>query len=138
MKLQLAAARTMPAHRKAMPQKAKFFCENCDNEVRSDAMVCPHCGRFFAAVRCPSCEHTGTNKDFLNGCPACGYAVLPKPKIVMRRKNGTMPSRHRNQSSSQFGYEDFRGVEEPLPLWVYGAVFLFAGVSAVAFTSFVL
>ncbi len=48
-----------------------------------------------------------------------------------------MYSRNSKQSS-KFGYEDFEGIEEPLPLWVYGAVFLFAGAAAVAFTSFVL
>lgn len=53
---------------------AKFYCENCRKEVRSDVKVCPHCGRFFSAVRCPSCGFTGESRAFLTGCPSCGYA----------------------------------------------------------------
>ena len=54
--------------------KSKFFCENCGKEVRHNAKVCPHCGRFFQAVRCPACSFTGDASLFVHGCPNCGYA----------------------------------------------------------------
>ncbi len=55
-------------------KRARFFCENCRNEVRWDAKVCPHCGRFFSSVKCPSCEFVGESRFFVFGCPNCGYA----------------------------------------------------------------
>ncbi|MBQ2601557.1 MAG: zinc ribbon domain-containing protein [Treponema sp.] len=53
--------------------KAKYFCENCGAEVLSKARFCPHCGKFFSAVRCPNCNYTGQVSDFKNGCPRCHY-----------------------------------------------------------------
>lgn len=55
-------------------KRSRFFCENCHHEVRPNAKVCPHCGRFFEAVRCPVCSYVGESRDFINGCPNCGYA----------------------------------------------------------------
>ncbi len=55
-------------------KRSRFFCENCHKEVRPSARVCPHCGRFFEAVRCPVCNYTGEGSDFVRGCPNCGYA----------------------------------------------------------------
>ena len=55
---------------KYMNKQPKFFCENCNAEVRRDAVICPHCGRFFSSVRCPSCGFTGTHKEFKDGCPS--------------------------------------------------------------------
>jgi hypothetical protein len=54
--------------------RAKFFCENCKHEVKPNSKVCPHCGRFFTAVKCPACGFTGENKLFTLGCPNCGYS----------------------------------------------------------------
>jgi hypothetical protein len=54
--------------------RSRFFCENCGAEVRPDAKVCPKCGRFFSAVRCPNCGYTGEGREFLHGCPSCGYS----------------------------------------------------------------
>ena len=48
----------------SLQAKAKFFCQNCNSEVAANAKFCPKCGKFFAAVRCPKCGHTGTVKDF--------------------------------------------------------------------------
>lgn len=53
---------------------AKFYCENCRKEVKPNARVCPHCGRFFTAVKCPMCGFTGEGKLFALGCPNCGYS----------------------------------------------------------------
>jgi len=55
-------------------KRSRFFCENCHQEVRPTAKVCPHCGRFFEAVRCPACSYVGEADDFIHGCPNCGYA----------------------------------------------------------------
>jgi len=52
---------------------SRFYCENCGGQVRANAKVCPHCGRFFSDVRCPSCGFTGDSKLFVFGCPSCGY-----------------------------------------------------------------
>ena len=58
-------------------KEAKFFCESCGSEVPRNSKTCPQCGKFFASVRCPQCGRTGSNEDFINGCPTCGYAVNP-------------------------------------------------------------
>jgi hypothetical protein len=54
---------------------AKFFCENCNAEVPRNASRCPKCGRAFASVRCPSCNFTGSETLFKDGCPICGYCA---------------------------------------------------------------
>ena len=54
-------------------KKAKYFCENCGAEVLSKARFCPHCGKFFSAVRCPNCNYTGQVSEFKSGCPRCHY-----------------------------------------------------------------
>ena len=56
-----------------MKKQAKFFCENCGEEVAQNARFCKKCGRFFSAVRCPSCGKVGSAHSFINGCPSCGY-----------------------------------------------------------------
>lgn len=55
-------------------KRSRFFCEHCHKEVRPNARVCPHCGKFFEAVRCPMCDYVGDGRDFVRGCPNCGYA----------------------------------------------------------------
>jgi predicted RNA-binding Zn-ribbon protein involved in translation (DUF1610 family) len=55
-------------------KRSRFYCENCGAEVKANAKVCPTCGRFFSAVRCPVCGFTGESSLFLQGCPSCGYA----------------------------------------------------------------
>lgn len=59
-----------------MSKRSRFFCENCGGEVKANAKVCPHCGRFFSAVRCPVCGFTGESGLFVRGCPSCGYAGM--------------------------------------------------------------
>lgn len=54
---------------------AKFFCENCGSEVKSNARFCPKCGKFFASVRCPQCGKMGSPSLFKKGCPRCHYAM---------------------------------------------------------------
>ncbi|MDR2701665.1 MAG: hypothetical protein LBB72_04465 [Spirochaetaceae bacterium] len=52
---------------------ARFFCDNCGEEVKRNASRCSRCGRYFASVRCPECGFTGEEKHFAKGCPVCGY-----------------------------------------------------------------
>jgi len=56
-----------------MANSVSFYCENCGKTVGPGARVCPHCGRFFSAVKCPICEFSGEVQLFLAGCPNCGY-----------------------------------------------------------------
>lgn len=60
-------------------KRSRFYCENCAAEVKPNARVCPACGRFFSAVRCPQCQYTGEANAFVYGCPNCGYAASAGP-----------------------------------------------------------
>jgi uncharacterized membrane protein YvbJ len=68
-----------------MPRKTKeaaglpplFYCDNCGAEVGQNDPACPKCGRRFASVLCPACGFSGEEALFDNGCPECGYQVLP-------------------------------------------------------------
>lgn len=93
----------------------KFFCENCGKEVRKNASFCPHCGKFFASVRCPVCNYTGIASRFGNGCPRCGYAL--------KRENEKGEEEKKDTRLSQTTY--YNG----LPTWIYAMVFaVFLGV----------
>ena len=100
----------MPSEEK---EELKFFCENCGKEVKRDASFCPHCGRFFASVRCPACNYKGIASQFKNGCPRCGYSIHSKDN-----KKGYChdPSTEHNREEKQFA-------EGGLPLWIYATVF---------------
>ena len=118
--------------KKSKSKEAKFFCESCGSEVPRNSKTCPTCGKFFASVRCPQCGRIGSNDDFKNGCPTCGYAVNPDDGFghgssggfmgasAGRGKNGRYGSRNllglgRNKSvAASGGY-----VESSLPWWVY-------------------
>ena len=52
---------------------ARFLCEHCGSSVRFDSTICENCKRIFRGVRCPECNHLGTGRLFLHGCPSCGY-----------------------------------------------------------------
>lgn len=66
-------------------QRRRFFCENCGEEVKPTAKVCPSCGAFFTNVRCPRCNYTGKAHEFAQGCPVCGYLG----RIDSPRRGGT-------------------------------------------------
>ncbi len=74
-------------------KKAKYFCENCGTEVGAKAKFCPHCGKFFAAVRCPKCAFTGTVNDFKSGCPVCHYAMTKEDIYGKEDNEGTLDGR---------------------------------------------
>jgi len=63
-----------------MKKKPRFFCDHCGNEVSGDVKSCSNCGRYFSAVRCPSCNYSGPDEMFKAGCPMCGYSAPPPPK----------------------------------------------------------
>ncbi|WP_369792404.1 zinc ribbon domain-containing protein [Treponema sp. OMZ 838] len=102
---------------KYMNKQPKFFCENCNAEVRRDAVICPHCGRFFASVRCPSCGFTGTHKEFKDGCPSCGYAFTPDQQE--NKKDNTKKRKKRN--SVLCNTSDMKPMPAPTPTpYLYG------------------
>jgi len=77
-----------------MSKKPRFFCDNCGNEVGQNEKSCRHCGRYFAAVRCPGCGFVGDEISFKNGCPACGYSAAPgadKPAAKKSEKRHLIP-----------------------------------------------
>ncbi len=110
-------------------KEAKFFCESCGSEVPRNSRVCPTCGKFFASVRCPQCGKTGTNDDFKNGCPRCGYAVNPNTmdsggafqgisnSNIKYKNSGSIP--FRNFFSSKNKKKKSSYVDSGLPIWIY-------------------
>lgn len=93
-------------------ENLKFFCENCGKEVKRNASACPHCGRFFASVKCPSCGYAGAASQFENGCPRCGYALRPRLKKEEKGKKKTHPKKKKKGT-----YDD------SLPVWLYAFIF---------------
>lgn len=90
-----------------MKKLPKFFCEYCGSEVRQNDRVCPHCGRFFASVKCPSCGFAGESKQFKSGCPQCGYAFHPDSSAPVTQHK----QKNKNRANS--------AATDPLPWWVY-------------------
>lgn len=90
-------------------KEAKFFCESCGSEVPRNSKTCPVCGKFFASVRCPQCGRIGSNEDFKNGCPTCGYAASGNYGL-----RGLLGLNSRKRSGARGAY-----VESSLPFWVY-------------------
>jgi uncharacterized membrane protein YvbJ len=88
-----------------MPKQPHFFCEYCGAEVRKDAKICPHCGRFFSSVKCPKCGHVGMPDDFSFGCPGCGYALPANPAPEPMKRASALPQ-----------------MAPPLPWWAFVAV----------------
>jgi predicted RNA-binding Zn-ribbon protein involved in translation (DUF1610 family) len=86
-----------------MSKKPRFFCDNCGNEVGQNEKACRHCGRYFAAVRCPSCGFVGDEISFKKGCPSCGYSAPPGAD----KPSGKKPEKHHLIPTGK------------LPLWVY-------------------
>ena len=110
---------------KAKPAIPKFFCENCGNEVKRNTKVCPHCGRFFASVKCPECNHIGSTEEFINGCPECGYAFTAESdKPHKNSRNGREKPVPSYTPASD---------NEPLPWWIYSLVAALAVLLGVCF-----
>ena len=126
--------------KRSKSKEAKFFCESCGSEVPRNSKTCPTCGKFFASVRCPQCGRIGSNDDFKNGCPTCGYAVNPDSEnghgnygIAGNFGNG-------GKNGSSYGVRGLLGlagknksgrsgyVESGLPIWVYVVCLLILAV----------
>jgi len=127
--------------KKSKSKEAKFFCESCGSEVPRSSKVCPTCGKFFASVRCPQCGRIGSNDDFKNGCPTCGYAVNPDdltnrkyngiPGVAATEKGfGLSGKRKKAGAERLFGnvFSTNGFSESSLPFWVYAVslIVLFA------------
>lgn len=119
--------------KKSKSKEAKFFCESCGSEVPRNSKVCPTCGKFFASVRCPKCFATGTNDDFRNGCPRCGYAINPDQMNgngsgnILLNPFGAGSKNKKNRKSS-LDWSIFHGkkssytyTESGLPIWIYAS-----------------
>lgn len=117
--------------KKSKSKEAKFFCESCGSEVPRNSKVCPTCGKFFASVRCPQCGRIGSNEDFKNGCPTCGYAVNPDSELARGNFGMPVPGKGKNKKGNGYGVNGLLGlnrksdgtgsgyVESSLPWWVY-------------------
>lgn len=118
--------------KKSKSKEAKFFCESCGSEVPRNSKTCPTCGKFFASVRCPQCGRIGSNEDFKNGCPTCGYAVNPDDGMAHGSSAGLFGSTGGlSNSKGRYGSRSLLGlgrqkskksngyVESSLPWWVY-------------------
>lgn len=128
-----------------MKKHARFFCENCQTEVKGNARFCGHCGRFFAAVKCPACGKTGASHTFAHGCPNCGYAV-GSSKSSNDKENSFQENSKINKKNSRkkFNFQKiFSGFdkndsskkysEDSLPLWIYLVAIIFLVVILVVF-----
>ena len=133
--------------KRSKSKEAKFFCESCGSEVPRNSRVCPTCGKFFASVRCPQCGRIGTNDDFKNGCPTCGYAVNPDTMSGGSSGIPAFGSSDNGKSSKKYGIRGLLGlndknrfkgndyVESGLPIWVYIVSLLILGILVVGLYS---
>ncbi|MBO5137305.1 MAG: zinc ribbon domain-containing protein [Spirochaetaceae bacterium] len=111
-------------------KKPRFFCENCNAEVKRDAKFCKKCGHFFASVKCPACGKIGTAEIFKKGCPLCGYAV-PSSDDEETEKNTDTKAKLSLKSKKKIkkAFNISRAVkkeknrDEGLPLWIYFITF---------------
>lgn len=57
-----------------------FYCDNCSKKVPYGTEKCPFCERKFIDVTCPRCGFSGTERQFKDGCSACGYLSAVEEK----------------------------------------------------------
>ena len=133
-----------------MKKTAKFFCDICQTEVKGNARFCSHCGRFFAAVKCPACGKTGASHAFAHGCPNCGYAVGSEKSNSLddslsltsgKNKNKNANSKKSifnnffsNRDSNKNDNSTKKYSEDSLPLWIYLVAIIFFIVILFLFT----
>ena len=131
-----------------MSTQAKFFCENCHSEVKSNARFCPTCGKFFSSVKCPMCGAVGTSQQFKEGCPKCGYAEGK----TNQNNTGSSPksSINNNADGKSFKGRGFSGAktgglkrlfssrsDDSLPAWIYlVAIGLLVGIVTIFIVGF--
>ena len=119
----------------AKSKSAKYFCENCGEEVAANARFCPHCGRFFSAVRCPQCGHMGAVTAFKDGCPKCHYAMTPDDIFGTQTNQSESQRNPQKQKKSSKFYPKTQTMNkskqsnnDDAPIWLYivSLVVLFA------------
>jgi uncharacterized membrane protein YvbJ len=133
-----------------MKKHARFFCENCQTEVKGNARFCGHCGRFFAAVKCPACGKTGASHTFKNGCPQCGYAVGSSNSTSAEQSNSfsnDKKSSSKKSSNKKFdikklfansnNFNEKNYSEDSLPLWIYLVAIVFLVVILFMFSKMI-
>ena len=131
-----------------MKKKARFFCENCQTEVKGNARFCGHCGRFFAAVKCPACGKTGASHAFANGCPQCGYAVsnsssTETSKSILNDKKSVLKTNSKKNFnlkklfSKSNNNQEKNYSEDSLPLWIYLVAIIFLVVILIMFSKMI-
>ncbi len=64
-------------------EEPTFYCETCGHQVGAYEDECPHCGMPFYGVRCPQCGFNGKARQFVNGCPRCGYKAAASDSYEM-------------------------------------------------------
>ncbi|MFW5812407.1 MAG: zinc ribbon domain-containing protein [Alkalispirochaetaceae bacterium] len=105
-------------------QGRRFFCENCGEQVKPTAKVCPGCGAFFTNVRCPRCSYTGKAHEFSQGCPVCGY--LGRISSPRREEGGSFPmAEHSSRTSRRGGV----GRRRERPWWLFPMILIFLVLS---------
>lgn len=107
-----------------MDKKPRFFCENCNAEVKRDDRFCKKCGHFFASVKCPACGKIGNSDLFKKGCPVCGYAVngahsSTEDSFVAHFPEKTLSNKNKEKNDLFKKYKKNTAKEESLPLWIY-------------------
>ena len=133
-----------------MKKNARFFCENCQTEVKGNARFCGHCGRFFAAVKCPACGKTGASHAFKNGCPQCGYAVGSSNSSSTEKSNSFSNDKKsvlKTNSKKNFNLkklfsksnnnQEKNYSEDSLPLWIYLVAVIFLVVILFMFSKMI-
>ena len=108
--------------KKDKTKEAKFFCESCGSEVPRQSKFCPTCGKFFASVRCPRCGKIGTNDDFKNGCPECGYAVDKGEAALAAQKMANIQL-FQNEQTGAFNKNNTtknskKRTDSQIPIWI--------------------
>lgn len=124
-----------------MKKEAKFFCENCGEEVAQNARFCKKCGRFFSSVRCPKCGKVGSAHAFSKGCPQCGYAEKPTKTSSKNGSSGFSsqgPAKghfyfHKPGSGSANSTSRKNYNSSSLPFWIYGITFSLLVVMIILF-----
>ncbi len=116
----------------------KFYCEFCGSLVRPGDRICPHCGSFFAQVRCPVCNYEGEAKLFYHGCPVCGFAQAKQAASPPTEAGGkTSPARPGKPPRYELAYEiEDEAPKKPAgtPSWVFvlmGLAFLVVLIAAI-------
>lgn len=100
----------------------RFYCENCGAEVQEDATLCPECGAFFVAIKCPKCGYRGKSHEFGRGCPRCGY--LGDPPDEHQGSEDQKDARYRLRYGFARQFTMHRDATDPvrLPSWFFWLV----------------